>query len=247
MTSQPATVVLRIGAKVIWDGALCEIVEFAGGSVVLRSAKGAHFRIRFAELLIPAVEGGRARLAMSESSAAASPVVVWQELSGAELEKVRTRADHIRELLTGYRSGSPAFPRAGEPQPQYAPDASMTSRVQAKARELGVGERTIWDWKKRYEDDDEIGLARRTPLPGASGAREIDPRGSTWLERFFASSTTGPAYRRTFSCNGSRQDSSVSTVPVLCGSRSTLRVRLRKESQPRSLRDTVCITHCVVG
>ncbi|MEO2134877.1 hypothetical protein [Microbacterium sp.] len=179
MTNQPATVVLRIGAKVIWDGALCEIVEFAGGSVVLRSAKGAHFRIRFVELLIPAVEGGRARLATFESSSAASPVVVWQELSGAELERVRTRADHIRELLTGYRSGSPAFPRAGEPQPQYAPDASMTSRVQAKARELGVGERTIWDWKKRYEDEDEVGLARRTPLPGASGAREVDPR---WLD-----------------------------------------------------------------
>lgn len=179
MTSKPSTVVLRIGATITWDGALCEIVELSGGSVVLRGASGAHFRIRFVELLIPAVEGGRARLAAADGASSASAVVLSHELPPAELERVRTRADHIRELITGYKSGTPALPRPGEPQPQYDPDTSMTNRVRAKALELGVGQRTVWDWKTRYEDDGELGLARKTPPHGTKGEREIDLR---WLD-----------------------------------------------------------------
>ena len=47
------------------------------------------------------------------------------------------RAGHVREMLTGYRSGSEEAPRPGEPRPQFARGVPMSSREKAKAAELG--------------------------------------------------------------------------------------------------------------
>lgn len=173
------TTTLRVGAGLSWDGTWCTIVEFSGDSVVLKDSHGAHVRVRFVELLVPVADGGRAMFPTSAAPSVEPLALVWHGLPDAEREKVRTRAEHIRELTTGFKSGSVAFPRPGEPQLQYAPGNSMTSRVEAKALELGVGARTVWEWKKNYEAGDELGLARKSSQPGTISERQIDPR---WLD-----------------------------------------------------------------
>ena len=42
-------------------------------------------------------------------------------LSGGEQSVVTERAGHVREVLTGYRSGTAEAARPGEPRPDYDP------------------------------------------------------------------------------------------------------------------------------
>ena len=55
-------------------------------------------------------------------------------LSIAESERkdLTERAAHIREALTGYRSGTAEMATAGEPRAQYDPHLPLTSRYAAK-------------------------------------------------------------------------------------------------------------------
>jgi hypothetical protein len=67
-------------------------------------------------------------------------------LSGSEQSAVTERAGHVREVLTGYRSGTAEAARPGEPRPDYDPARPLGGRQKAKARELGVSGRTIRRW-----------------------------------------------------------------------------------------------------
>jgi hypothetical protein len=69
--------------------------------------------------------------------------VVLTELSDAQRETINERAAHVREMLTGYRSGSAELAQPGEPRPQFDPTLPLMSRYQSKATELGVTARTV--------------------------------------------------------------------------------------------------------
>jgi transposase InsO family protein len=77
------------------------------------------------------------------------------------------RAAHIRELLTGYRSGTSEAALPGEPRPPYTPAAPMMVRYTAKAAELNVKPRTVERWVQLYRANGEAGLvSQRTVQPG---------------------------------------------------------------------------------
>lgn len=179
MSADQSTYSLGIGSSLSWDGSWCTIVDFAGNAVVVEDVQGRRRRLRYSDLLVPASEGGRARLPASGPDDREPLTIVWDEMSDAEREKVQVRADHVREVLTGFKSGSPGVPAPGEPRPEYAAGTSMSSRVAAKAAELGRGRRTIWAWIERYRDGDELALARQKPSPASPSARGIDPR---WMD-----------------------------------------------------------------
>ena len=92
------------------------------------------------------------------------------------LAEARSRAAHVREVLSGYRAGSEELAAPGEPRPQYASGVPLMRRYQAKAAELGVTGRTVRGWARRYRDLGEAGLVDgrgsrvRDPLKG------VDPR-----------------------------------------------------------------------
>lgn len=67
----------------------------------------------------------------------------------------------MREMLTGYRSGSPELVADGEPRDEYTPAAPMEAKKTAKAAELGVTVRTIERWLAAFRDQGEAGLAPR--------------------------------------------------------------------------------------
>ena len=87
---------------------------------------------------------------------------------------VAERAGHVREVLTGYRSGHPERARPGEPRPGYRPGQPLKARYRAKAGELGITSgRWSGGWRPTGESG-EAGLAGTRALRGRGTA--VDPR-----------------------------------------------------------------------
>lgn len=170
---------LGIGTRVTFDGEIFEITEWLPGTtgteVVLTGATSA-CRMSLVALLT----GDRVTLLPNNpgprpDDPGAAPAITLLGLSKDEMEQVRRRAEHVRELLTGYRSGSEEIALAEEPRPQFNPCAPLMARYAAKATELGVDVRTVRRWVRSYVECGEAGLASDwTRVP-----RHIDPR---WTE-----------------------------------------------------------------
>ena len=99
-------------------------------------------------------------------------------LTTAERTETSRRAAHVREVLTGYRSGSADLAADGEPRAQFALELSLTRRYEAKAAELGVSLRTIKQWVADFRSGGEAGLARKS-------AKRVRPLGTVddrWVE-----------------------------------------------------------------
>jgi hypothetical protein len=101
---------IGVGTRLIYDGEAAGVVELqptkSGVDLTLRIGAGGQrvLRVALRELL----DGGRARIVGDDADAgdlldAAS--VILAGLSDVEIDTVRTRAAHVREVLTGYRSG----------------------------------------------------------------------------------------------------------------------------------------------
>lgn len=166
-------VMLHVGARFVFDGELVEVVQLEGTRVVLRDAQGRWRTLGLAEFLV-----GAAALPLTDASAPALPeVALGPHLAGltqAQRAELTERADHVREALSGYRSGSAQAARPGEPRADYDPKLPLRDRYQAKARELGVAARTVERWVRAYRAAGEAGLldARKITSRGSS----VDPR-----------------------------------------------------------------------
>jgi hypothetical protein len=135
-----------IGTRVLFDGQLWEVSELlpaAKGTEVVLSAYGRHsevVRISLREVL----EGRRVRLCGEGTGPNSHDLVdpadvVLSAMTDDERDAIRQRASHIREILTGFRSGSADFAEPGEPRNEYAPGRSLIARYAAKALELDQG------------------------------------------------------------------------------------------------------------
>ena len=162
---------LAPGARLIYDGDLVEVMELDGARVVVRN----HRTARFATVKLGRLVAG-ARPADVPAAADGVPAlaVAWNGLTEAQRAAVSERAGHVREVLTGFRAGHAEAAAAGEPRPQYEPGKPLKARYQAKARELGVGERTVERWAMAYRQAGEAGLVDTRMLRGKASA--VDPR-----------------------------------------------------------------------
>jgi hypothetical protein len=142
-----AAVRVGVGTRFVYEGETVEIVELiatpVGNVVLLKSARDQRVRrIALKELLF----SGDARVIPDcpASEDAAEPAgVVLGGLTEAELAELRARAEHVREVLTGYRSGHAELARSDEPRQQFDPRLPLESRYAAKAAELSITDRTI--------------------------------------------------------------------------------------------------------
>lgn len=157
-----AAVRIGIGTRMIYDGDLADVVELqpttAGIELTLRlvNSRQQVLRVSLRELL----RGNRARFLdgdVDDSSDTASTTLAC--LSDVDMETVRIRAAHVREALTGYRSGHPELAAEGEPRAEFAHDRPLMERYAAKAKEVGVTVRTIGQWVANYRRSGEAGLA----------------------------------------------------------------------------------------
>ena len=174
---------IGVGTRVMYDGAVHEVTEWiptvCGTDVILRGPNSV-CRMSVVEL----VSGTRVRLLIDSSGPESTDqmvpaAVVLSSLPKKRLEEVRERAAHVREVLTGYRSGNSEIAEAGEPRAEFEHSRPLCDRYAAKAAELGVVERTVRRWVKAYEENGEAGLV---PARIALQNR-IDPR---WSEAALA-------------------------------------------------------------
>ncbi|MFJ9580719.1 Mu transposase C-terminal domain-containing protein [Streptomyces sp. NPDC101191] len=173
---------LGVGTRFRLDGETVEVVEFAslatGMEVILKDARDRLVRISVRELLT----SDRAEVIPTDSGPAADDgdlvSVVLARLTKEERKDVSERAGHVRETLTGYRSGSEEWARPGEPRPEYAPGLSLGKRYAAKAAELGVTVRSVERWARAFVESGEVGLVPKK-AQAEGGLSHADPR---WVE-----------------------------------------------------------------
>lgn len=156
-----------VGTRVIRDGQLFKVVEIhaggpAGAEVILCSdgVPPQYLRLSMRAFL---ADGGNRLVADTPGPAADDPLDPASQILAALTKQERTdvgdRADHIREVLTGFRSGSEELALPGEPRAEYAPGTKKVHRYQSKADELGKSLRTIKQWVADYRAHGEAGLA----------------------------------------------------------------------------------------
>ncbi|MGW5868311.1 transposase [Streptomyces sp. NPDC055239] len=172
-----------VGTRFRYDGESVEVVEMAataaGNEVVLKDGRGRLLRLSLKELLF----SDRASLITDQPGPAADDdeeiaSVVLDQLQASERGHVLERAGHVRELLTGFRSGSPELAGDGEPRCEYAPGGPMEPKYTAKAQEVGVHVRTVKQWVADFRRHGEAGLAAKKQQARGPAAR-ADER---WVE-----------------------------------------------------------------
>jgi transposase InsO family protein len=160
-----AAVPVGVGTTFAYDGETVTIVKMAtsghGNEVVVEDRGGARrYQLSLRELL---ASGRASIIAIGDGPRADDDIelagVLLSNLSERQLAAATEKADHVREVLTGYRSGCAETARCDEPRPQYAPDLPLACRYVAKAEELGMSHRTIRRWAAAYRDHGEAGLA----------------------------------------------------------------------------------------
>ncbi|OCB14534.1 transposase [Mycolicibacterium porcinum] len=99
-----------------------------------------------------------------------STAVRWSAAPESARQEARWRAEHVREVLTGYRSGCAEVARPGEPRACYRLTRSKQARVCAKAQQLHKSQRTVERWVRDFERGGEVGLvSARAIRPGLGG------------------------------------------------------------------------------
>ncbi|WP_280465381.1 helix-turn-helix domain-containing protein [Nocardia brasiliensis] len=161
------TVIVAVGATLQIDGQAARVVEFDGRKVVVSYVEGRYASFTVAEFI------SRAR-SLAPIDSDADPGLVLAGLSPEERKQAAERAEHIREVLTGYRSGYAEAAGEGEPRPAYTADQPVKARCAAKAKELAVAARTIERWVSAYREAGEAGLVDDRHRRGRSS--KVDPR-----------------------------------------------------------------------
>lgn len=169
-----STVTLAVGAKVAYDGELWTVVDLAASRATVETLSGRSCSVAITRLL-----SAPNRVVTDEMPAAAGVGQLFSSLSETEQAKLRERLAHVRELLTGYRSGDSADALTVEPRPAYEPARPRMERYAAKAAELGIGISTLRRWVAAYNEQDVAGLLDLRHHRKADPFRRVDQR---WLD-----------------------------------------------------------------
>lgn len=155
---KPAAGRVGVGTRFVYDGEVLEVVEMhpiAGTPEVLaRDLRTDTVRRLALEEVRPS---DRCHLLTDDldveiSHCRSHPASVkWAAVSEQARQEARDRAAHVREVLSGYRSGSATTAMPHEPRSCYESAAPKMKRLAAKAKELGKARRTIERWVSAYE------------------------------------------------------------------------------------------------
>ncbi|MEU6346568.1 helix-turn-helix domain-containing protein [Streptomyces sp. NPDC046977] len=170
------------GARLFFDGDVVEVVDLDGLRVTLRNERTAEF----STVALGRFAAGARAMGPAEPEVGEGIGVLLAALSSLERTAVCERAGHVREVLSGYRSGDAERALPGEPRPGFAPDLPLRQRVASKAAELGVSVRTIERWVHSYRESGEAGLADARVV--RANAPRVDPRWEEAVRRVIAES-----------------------------------------------------------
>ena len=160
------------GSRLSFDGDVVEVVAVDGVRVTIRSDRTRQFTaVQISRLAASARPAGGT---LRPGDDGVSPGLALGSLTSEQLDQLAERAGHVREVLTGYKSGHPDRAGPGEPRPGYRAGQPLKARYRAKAEELGITSRTVERWVAAYRGSGEAGLAGVRALRGRGTA--VDPR-----------------------------------------------------------------------
>jgi len=168
---------LTVGSKISHDGETWTVVALGGGRASIEAQLTRQTRSLSIAYLLSAPGFCLLDAATVRPEPAIGPL--FANLSEQELAVLATRAAHVREVLTGYRSGSSQDALPGEPRAEFRPGVAKMARYGAKAAEMCVGVRTLSRWVAAYERTGEAGLIDARHQRASEPLRGIDPR---WLD-----------------------------------------------------------------
>jgi len=174
----PRSTCLTLGSEVLFEGQWSTVTGFDGPTVRLRSPDGRTVVLLTGELV--SAVGFKVSDSQAEDGAGgdfASALTIADGLP----DNLRARANAILadllEARTGYRSGRPEQAAPGEPRPAYDPaTTSTTTRMGAKAAELGVATSTLYLRWSSYEAAGLVGLLDKRLLQPSRRFDDIDER-----------------------------------------------------------------------
>lgn len=177
---KPAGIRVGIGTRFVYDGEVFEIVEMhpAGSlsEVLARETRTDTVRRLALDEVWPSA---RCHLLTDDvgaeigAGAEHPPALKWAAASEEAHRDAREKASHVREVLTGYRSGAAATALRHEPRSCYRSTVPKMQRMAAKAQELRRGIRTIERWVSAYEAEGEVGLLSGKAVQLALGSLEF--------------------------------------------------------------------------
>ena len=160
------------GSRLSFDGEVVEVVAVDGVRVTIRNDRTRQFTaVQISRLAASARPAGGT---LRPGDDGVSPGLALGSLTSEQLDQLAERAGHVREVLTGYKSGHPDRAGPGEPRPGYRAGQPLKARYRAKAEELGITSRTVERWVAAYRGSGEAGLAGTRALRGRGTA--VDPR-----------------------------------------------------------------------
>jgi hypothetical protein len=124
-------ILLQPGARLWFDGDLLEVVQMRANRIALRDSEGRGRMVGITDFLARARAGQKAE----QPEFAIGPDLA--ALSEANRRVVIDRAAHVREVLTGYRSGTPAAAHPDEPRAEYNPARPLMARQIRKGIRTG--------------------------------------------------------------------------------------------------------------
>lgn len=177
---KPAAVRVGVGTRFVYDGEVLEVIEMhpvAGTpEVIARDLRTDTVRrLALDEVRI----SDRCHLLIDDLNSEANEAtgypasVKWAAVSEQARRDARDRAAHVREILTGYRSGSATTALPHEPRARYQSNVPKTKRIAAKAKELGRGMRTVERWVSAYEAEGEVGSLTKTAIQSRLGGAKF--------------------------------------------------------------------------
>ncbi len=168
-------VTLAMGLKVHYDGESYVVRGLAGTRITMRSARGRLIQVDAGELL--AHPSTRLLVPQPEPDEGVGSIV--SDLRPVAARNLDERLSHVREVLTGFRSGDPHNAAPGEPRPDYDPARPLMERYDAKAGELGVGQSTVRRWAQQLRDGGPAAMADGRGLRRLDPLRGVDQR---WMD-----------------------------------------------------------------
>jgi len=166
---------LAIGTRIRYDGETFVVRGMAGTRLTLRSSKGSMVQVDVAELLAHPTT----RILVDEAQPAEGAGSVLSALDANEVGQLQDRLAHVRETVSGFRSGHATTAQADEPRPEYEPARPMMERYKAKAAELGVDPSTVRRWAQQLRDGGPAALVDGRAERGHDLLRGVDQR---WLD-----------------------------------------------------------------
>lgn len=169
------TVTVGIGTQLVHDGEVFRVVGMDSGAMLLRGHGGGHRRVATTALL----SDPTTRVVGAMEQPPAGVGAMFADLTDDENNALDERLAHVRELVTGYRSGTADSAVPGEPRPQFDPALPIGQRYRAKGAELGVGVRTLERWVSAWRESGPIGLVDGRSTRAANVFAGVDER---WVQ-----------------------------------------------------------------